>query len=112
MKKGILYTLNIYVYSTYEALSKSSKYSAVLLVLKDTRSTVNVMTMTRVKHLTLGVLLALLIAGASLTATATPILASTNRVDVVNPGSVSIVNADIGVFWRSDTDWNTATQVS
>ncbi len=64
----------------------------------------NVMTMTRIKYLTFGVLLALLITGASLTAKATPVLASTSIV--------SVVNADGGVYWRSDPDWNTPIKVS
>ena len=72
----------------------------------------NVITMTRVKHITLGVLLSLLIAGASLTATTRPALANTHTANIIDPNNISVVNADMGVYWRSDTDWSTAIQVS
>ena len=65
------------------------------------------MTTVQVKHHFLRVLLALLIVGAILIATVKPVLANTYTAGV-DPGNVSVVNADIGVYWRSDTDWNTA----
>jgi hypothetical protein len=73
---------------------------------------VNVTTRTRVKQLALGVLLALLIGLVSLTAAARPVLANTNAAGAIDPNNISVVNADIGVYWRSGPNWDTAIQIS